>query len=265
MEVVTAIPVGYELLKWKLTDAMMNERVKCLMPDVPKQEVKDCAINSLNFVGQFDDPDVARFIASQKNKTQIGTARNDFLAYLYHAFSVNEFKRNDMDVLYTIDDDSPEEYEAALKKLIGNGYCTLIDVYYTKRNVGHSLIVGVYKNELVAIDAQQERVMPFTKMIELDRSKDEGYIRTFRLIYRAYSKKRTLVKSMLQRRKSSSNRNTKRRRIGSRSSGRKTRKTRTRTRTRTLHGSRYGSRRTFSRSRSRSRDRRIHSSDIMSE
>jgi len=150
---------------WKIpADKIKNW--KRLNPDIHKHEATDCVINSLDFLGIFDNKEIAEMLSKGANNKSLGVRDDATLKMIFNSFIKNGFK-----VYHRI---IPKTFSEIRKEIKNNEY-TLVIFRRGKGVAGHAVVMTKKDNVLYVYDPQQETC--HSELTDLDDEiKGQGYV-----------------------------------------------------------------------------------------
>jgi hypothetical protein len=164
-KLITNHPEDFKLLKWKVTAEMkkiINEGLKCIIPELPKNVAKDCVINSLDFVKLIKDKDLTEHLAIWAHNKK-GVHFHEIKQLLHDLYRDNELKKKYE--THIVKFTTIQNIIKYFTQLIGANYCTLIGIH--AKTLGHAVIFYVSSdNVLYVIDQQQEILAPVSEYLK---------------------------------------------------------------------------------------------------
>ena len=189
---------------WKIPrDKIKNW--KRLNPHVPKNEARDCSINSLHYLGIFDDKDIAEIEMLSTRANVRGTASEDILKMIFESYAKKGLKAEHH--YYT--SNTLEE----IRKEIQNDEYTIVS-YDRADTTGHTVVFTKQNGVLYVYDPQDEKCYNDIMTLEYWQQ-HEKIIKFYFLVQDKVTRHRDSKTKQLRKKKPSNERPTKKMKLNS--------------------------------------------------
>jgi hypothetical protein len=189
---------------WKIPrDKIKNW--KRLNPHVPKNEARDCSINSLHYLGIFDDKDIAEIEMLSTRANVRGTAYEDILKMIFESYAKKGLKAEHH--YYT--SNTLEE----IRKEIQNDEYTIVS-YDRADTTAHTVVFTKQNGVLYVYDPQDEKCYNDIMTLEYWQQ-HEKIIKFYFLVQDKVTRHRDSKTKQLRKKKPSNERPTKKMKLNS--------------------------------------------------